>query len=106
MLSRKYANAESIEDILKGILEYHDVTKVVEGGIAANNFDQDDNIEPLKRAIRRVIEKVDVGAPYRQHLLQLLREIETMPFEQTAELWEMVVVLLNYIKNIDIGKEC
>lgn len=101
LLSNKFTNAESIEDILKDLLGYDDNTEAAENGISADYFDQSDNVRYLKKGIEEAIEKVNIGVPYRQHLMQLLRETENVPFQQAAEFWEMIVVLLKYIDNIN-----
>ncbi len=100
-MDNKYQAAESLQDILMIILGYEDRKKAAKAGISADLFLGDNGIAYLKDGIKKAILEVKVQPPFKQHLLQLLNDMkDDVPFEETVELWEMVTVLLRYIKKI------
>lgn len=98
-MSLKENSALSIEDQLSYIMGYTNKPKKAKAdGIFADLFDKEDEITYLRDAIKKAVLASGIIGPHRVHIMSLLDEVETLPFEKSAELWETIVVLLNYIK--------
>lgn len=79
-MDNKYQAAESLQDILIIILGYEDRKQSARDGISVDLFLGNNGITYIKNAVKKALVEVQV--------------------EQTAELWEMIAVLLRYIKDI------
>lgn len=94
----KHMNAVTIEEELLFLLDYGESTeekkRSIEDKISANFFEQDDTDEYLKSAIKKSLDKINIEDVYKNQIKELLIEVETLPFEKTAELWQIIVVLL------------
>lgn len=96
-MSIKASTANLIAIELAQLLGYGNKTEeAMEAGIDPELFDSDDTSK-LREAIKEALLEIRIIPPFRQHLEQLLSEAADLPFEKTAEYWEMVVLLLKYI---------
>lgn len=107
----KHGIAVSLEHQLLSILEYNwtngritELNRAYEKGIMAGAFDQQNNIENIRNAVKMAVNKVNLKKSDKQELLDLLDDVETIDFSTAAELWMVIVVLLRILKQKATGQ--
>lgn len=104
-MSSKHGVAVSIEHSLESMLNYtcYDHTnpefsmkekrRAIEDCIGADFFDLHDNVEYLKKAIARAVDLLEITPKEKKSLKSTIKDLETIPFENAAEYWELIVSL-------------
>ncbi len=106
-MGKKVSIAVSIEHSLEHILGYkiYDKIRAVEDGICANYFDVSDDSSDLKKALIKAIDVLNFTKEEKDSLKDTVNAIENNPFEQTAELWQVIFELLEINKKLTETKK-